>query len=54
LAYKDHNILMILLIMFFLINGITESLLVREKGIVFFSFMLGLLFSLRRKEIPLA
>ncbi|MGB3144280.1 MAG: O-antigen ligase family protein [Maribacter sp.] len=41
-AVKNNNIMLFVLVVFFMINGLTESLLVREKGIVFFSFFFGL------------
>jgi len=41
-AIKKWNILLLLMLVFFMIMGATESILVREKGIIFFSFFFGL------------
>ncbi len=40
-SYKTKNIVLFIFLLFFLLNGITDSLFVREKGIVFFAFFLG-------------
>ncbi|TKD65091.1 O-antigen ligase [Flavobacterium sp. ASW18X] len=41
-SIRDKNIHLLLILTFFMVNGLTESVLVREKGIMLFTFFFGL------------
>ena len=42
-AIKNSNFLLLIFLIYFILNGISESLFIREKGILFFAFFLGIL-----------
>ncbi|WP_375325927.1 O-antigen ligase family protein [Flagellimonas sp. GZD32] len=49
-AIKNRNTLLLITVTFFMLNGLTESILVREKGIIFFSFFLGLFLCFKSRQ----
>jgi O-antigen ligase len=51
-AIKKSKFLLIIFIAYFLLNGLTESLFIREKGILFFAIFLGILSNLDNYSKP--
>jgi len=51
-AIKKSRFLLLIFIVYFLLNGLTESLFIREKGILFFALFLGILSNLDNYSKP--